>query len=143
MSDSVLKRNAGKSTIAELRSLSNPERLLLLAALDTQELHDAEKAKTHPLVQAKFTAGELAQLRSHLLDGGGVKDDGELRQMFVQAVIDGDWATVLREIPHVVKSWINQRGDVIAPAGNQGGVVMNGFGASPIPDAFKPGFKKE
>ena len=96
------------------------------------DLDANERAKSHPLRATKFNTAELAVLKANLLDGGGVLEDGELLRRVLQAVVDEDWNTVFKEIPHVLKSWFKQRGAVIpAPTG---GVMLKGVGPAAGPN---------
>jgi hypothetical protein len=111
--------------------MTKQERDALLAAVENEELHAAESAKSHPLLPRKFTGQEKTALKHYLLDGGGVKDDDYLRNLFVQAILDDDWDTVFRELPHVVKNWINLRAPLIVS--NDGTVTISGFAPTPDP----------
>jgi hypothetical protein len=114
-----------------LLSIPAGERLAYLSAIENQDLHDAERAKSHPLQAAKFSQQELADLKAHLLDAGGVTDDAGLLQVFMRALLDDDFATVCQEIPHIVKAWMKARGAISSPA--PGAVLLNGFAPTPPP----------
>jgi hypothetical protein len=114
-----------------LVSMPADERAALLAAVENEQLHAAESVKTHPIVPRKFTAVEKANLKTHLLDGGGVKDDDYLRRIVVQAILDEDWDTFFKKLPHVVKNWINLRAPVIVSS--DGAVAISGFAPTPNP----------
>lgn len=97
-----------------LKDLPPDDAMALIAEVKNKDLFDAEAAKPLPQLASRFTAEELGLLKAHLLDGGGVEDDAELLAVVMQAVMDDDWDTVFREIPHVLKSWFKQRGAVTA-----------------------------
>ena len=73
--------------------MTTEERERRIAELDAADRHAEERAKLHPLTADRFTAEELAGLRAHLLDGGGVADEAALKGVFLQALMDEDWAT--------------------------------------------------
>jgi hypothetical protein len=73
-------------------------------------LQTAEDAKPHALKQLALGAQAWANWKAHLLDGGGVIDDGQVQQTFLAALLGDDQPTVWRLLPHVVKSWMKHRG---------------------------------
>lgn len=108
------------------------DRLAYLATIENEDLHAAELAKQHPLVKSKFSKEDLVQLKSYLLDGGGVIDDSLLVKSVMQALMDDDFDTLLREMPHVVKAWLKQRG-ALAPLSG-GMVAVSGFAPTTKPE---------
>ena len=109
------------------------ERIAFMAAVENESLAVAEAEKGHAITAEKFTAQELAELKAHLLDGGGVLDDSTLLKTFVCALLDEDWPTVCREIPHVIKCYLKLKGVVVHPAEPGGAVVINGAGQTGVP----------
>jgi hypothetical protein len=124
----ALQRNSAAMVLA---AMPVADRDALLASAANTYLHDLETSKVHPLTPDKFTEDEKVQLRAHLLDGGGVTDDEYLREIVIQAILDSDWDTMFREMPHVVKNWINLREPLIVATDD--GVTINQYAPKPDP----------
>lgn len=124
--------NEQKEAARILAAMNAKERSALLAETDNHHRHAVESAKVHPIAASRFTTEEKAVLRAHLLDGGGVKDDAYLRAIVMQAIMDDDWHTVFRELPHVLKNWINLRDGVVVEM-PEGGSTVIGYGPSVRP----------
>jgi len=115
-----------------LNQLPVHERIQALLSAEHAALLQAEQAKSHPLTLDKFTAAELSDLKAHILDGGGVNDSKQLCVDFINALHDEAWAEFLRLLPHVIKSWIKEKG-LVVPTKPGEGVMFSGTGPTREP----------
>jgi len=127
MTDIQKLKQDHSAAIRELNKLSVQERVGLLIAAENDELQETENAKTHPLTRDKFSPQECAELKAHFLDGGGVREDKELCKQFVAALLDEDWPTVFKHIPHVIKCYLKMKG-IVVPTVPGEGVILTGVG---------------
>lgn len=119
-------------------SIPLQQRMSMLLAAENDSLMQTELDKSHPITTDKFTADELAALKAHLFDGGGVQDDTQLCIDFATALHDEDWDAVLNLIPHIIKCWLKQKG-IVVPMKDGGGIITNGAGPTGTPILSQPG----
>lgn len=95
-----------------LASLPPREAMRLLREAHIQDLHETESAKDHPLSDFALDPGPWTELKAHLLDGGGVTDDGDLSRAVLQALFDDDQKTFWAGLVHLLKARMNINGRV-------------------------------
>jgi hypothetical protein len=106
------------SAIDELLATKTPREIaLLLEARDNRRLHAEEDVKTHPLTEFEMTDEQWGRFVTHMLDGGGVRQDElmlgdgpSLRDQFHTALLSHDRKKTLHLLPHLVKSLMVRTG---------------------------------
>jgi hypothetical protein len=100
--------------------------LEVLVQREHARLHSEEDAKDHPLKAFALSDAEWADFRAHVLDGGGVVDDVEVRQRLHQALYSDNQAEFWPLLVHWLKSRLKTMGSV-RPLPH-GGVAHHGVG---------------
>jgi hypothetical protein len=123
---------------------------LVLTAFNNEQqavLHEAEDGKGHGLAAYRMAPADFAAFCAYLVDGGGVADDTtaslnneSLLQILWQAIHDRNQVVFWKELPHLLKSWIKQRGLIVQLTG--GGVMERNVNV-PLPTPPKFQFTQE
>ncbi len=125
-----------KQAVRQLLTSLSPADVVKLVESEGQcALHDAEDAKTHPLVGFKMADADFETLCAHLTDGGGVtldmvatSGDGKALTLIVwQAIHDRDQKAFWRNMPHLLKSWVAQRDLIAQVPGAPGATITKGI----------------
>jgi hypothetical protein len=109
-------------------SLSPQQATAMLAANYNTYLWEQEEAKTHPFENFVMPADDWQLQKAHMMDGGGVVDDGELSVEIMTAMLNDDQATFWPDLIHVFKSWQKIQGRMVGMPG--GGMFLRGV---PVP----------
>lgn len=113
-----------EQALKTLATLNPGEAIALLAKAHNAHLYEAEKGKKHPLSDFTIPDNEWAQLRDHVIDGGGVIEDSDLHTEILNSILQNDQKVFWPALIHVLKSYLKIKGRIQPLAG--GGVFMSG-----------------
>ena len=105
-------------------SMTPMQASVLVAANYNAGLKQAEDAKKHPLSTFQLADADWQLQKAHLIDGGGVVDDGDLAVEIMTALVSNDQATFWRGLVHLYKFWMKFRGYQVSMPG--GGTFWRG-----------------
>lgn len=114
-----------KAAARQLLKMNKADMMRLLCDEHNVCLHEDEVAKTHALESFTLDVTEWDKFKAHMLDGGGVLEDGDIARLILTALMDDNQVEFWKHLPHLVKHWLKVKGH-IEPIPNSTAVKFNG-----------------